>query len=117
MSIATQVRECDRGKNGFCALALVVVGPRYVSSDELLAGEHLELRKHRWSGGQGDIGGEHAADSPGHKLRVTYANPYTDLMGIDLGWIHRPRAIAVTLAHAMFAQSPAMSIMLEVGTS
>jgi hypothetical protein len=111
------VRECDRGASGFCALALVVVDRRYGSPEDLLASEHLELRQHRWSGGQGDIGGEHAADSPGHELRVTYANPYTDLMGIDLGWIHRPRPIAVALAHAMFDQSPAMSIMLEVGTS
>jgi hypothetical protein len=116
-SIVSQVRECDTGADGFCALTFVIVDRRYSGPEALLASEHRELRRHGWSGGQGDIGSEHAADSPGHKLRVTYANPYSDLMGIDLGWIHRPPQIASALARAMFDQSAAMSMMLEVGAS
>lgn len=63
----------------------------------------------------GDTGEERAAESPTHSLRVTYATPFGDLKGIDLGWIKRSQPIAVALSQAMFHRSSAMSMMLEIG--
>jgi hypothetical protein len=113
--IVAQVRSCDRGANGYCALELVVVDPRYRTSDDVLAAEHDALRRQGWTGADGDTGDEHAADSPGHKLRVTYATPYGDLIGSALGFVKRNQGIQVALSRAYFAHSPAMSVMLEVG--
>ena len=44
-----------------------------------------------WTGANADTGQQRAADSPGHKLRLTYAPAAGDLQGIDLGWIKRSR--------------------------
>jgi hypothetical protein len=116
-SVIAEVHSCDRGANAFCAIELVIVDHRYKTSTDLVEQEHAQLRKHGWTGGQGDTGDQKAADSPGHKLRVTYATAAGDLRGIDLGTIQRPRGITLALSRAMFDQSPAMSIMLEVGAS
>ena len=90
---------------------------RGLSATDLVKGEHRQLRKHGWTGGQGDFSQQKAADSPGHKLRVTYATAAGDLRGVDLGSIQRPRRITLALSRVMFDQAPAMSIMLEIGAS
>ena len=113
--LVTQVHECDKGANSFCAVELVVLGPGYASSADLVKAERDRLRQSGWSGVAPDDGQQRAAASPGQKLRITYATAAADLLGIDLGWIKRPRPITRRLAHAMFDRSPAMSVLLEAG--
>ena len=115
--IVAQAQRCDRGANAFCAVQLVIVNRRFRSSTDLLKGEHRLLLQSGWTGANGDTGEEHAADSPGHKLRVTYATADGDLKGIDLGWIKRPRQITLALSRALFDRVPALSVMFEVGSS
>lgn len=114
-SVATQVRQCDRGANAYCAIEAVIVDRRFRSAGALMASEHRHLGKLGWSGSAGDNGDERAAESPGHKLRVTYATAAGDLIGIDQGWIKRPRSIELTLSRVLFDRMPAISIMLEAG--
>jgi hypothetical protein len=114
-NIVAQVRRCDRGVNPYCAIELVVTDRRFKTSTDLIDAQHEQLRKHGWTGGTGDTGDQKAADSPGHKLRVTYATASGDLKGVDLGSIERPRQITLALSGVLFDQAPAMSIMLEVG--
>ena len=114
-SIVTQVRECDKGANAFCAIALVVVDPQSKSSIDLVKAERRRLKVSGWSGVAPDDGQQRAAESPGQKLRITYATAAADLLGIDLEWIKRPRPITMSLARAMFDRSAAMSILLEAG--
>lgn len=116
-TVVTQVRECDKGANAFCAIELVVADRRYKTSDDLLLSEHHQLLSHGWSGAGGDTGNERAADSPGHKLRLTYATATGDLQGVELGQIKRPGKIWIALSHTLFDQVPALSMMLEVGNS
>jgi hypothetical protein len=113
--VIAQVRSCDRGASAYCAIELVVVDRHYVTSAGLVAGEHAQLRRHGWSGASSDTTGEHAADSPGHKLRVTYATADGDLLGIDQGWIKRSRVTALALSRTLFQRASAMSVMLELG--
>jgi hypothetical protein len=75
------------------------------------------LRKAGWSLADGDTSTETAANSPGHKLRLTYSTAADDLQQIDLGAITRPTPITHALSSAIFDQTPAMSMMLEVGAS
>jgi hypothetical protein len=116
-SVVARVRQCDRGANAFCAIELVVTDRRYKTSTNLVDAQHAQLRKHGWTGGSGDTGDQKAADSPGHKLRVTYATASGDLKGVDLGSIERPRKITLALSRTLFDQAPAMSMMLEVGST
>jgi len=115
-SVVAQARQCDAGANAYCAVELVVVDPRLRSSDDLRKAERDRLVASGWSRTNGDTGNEFAADSPGHRLRVTYATPQGDLQGIDLGWIQRSRAITLALSRALFARSAALSMMLERGS-
>jgi hypothetical protein len=114
-NIVTQVRECDKGANAFCAIELVVVDPHSRSSVELVKSERRRLKESGWSGVAPDDGQQRAAESPGQKLRITYATAASDLLGIDLEWIKRPRPITMALANALFQRSAAMSILLEAG--
>ena len=114
-SVVKQVRECDKGTNAFCAIELVVVDPSFTSSADLVKEERNRLRRSGWTGVAPDDGQQRAAESPGQKLRITYATAAADLLGIDLGWIKRPHPITVRLARAMFERSPAMSVLLEAG--
>jgi hypothetical protein len=116
-SVVAQARQCDKGANAFCSFQLVVTDPRYPSSKALVSSERRQLHKLGWSGMDADTGEEQAAESPDHKLRVTYATAFGDLKGIDLNWIKRPPSIALALSRTMFARSSAMSVMLEVGAS
>jgi hypothetical protein len=114
--IVAQAQRCDAGANAFCSVELVVVDSRYRSSEALLNGEHDRLRSVGWTGANGYTGDEHAADSPGHKLRVTYATADGDLKGVDLGWIQRTRTITLALSRALFNREPALSVLLEIGS-
>jgi hypothetical protein len=115
--IVEQATQCDKGSNAFCALELVVVDPRFKTSVDLVNAEHDFVHKAGWAGLGADTGNERAAESPGHKLRVTYATANGDLTGIDLGWIHRSRRIAVALSRTLFDHSSAMSVELDQGSS
>jgi hypothetical protein len=115
-SVSAQTRLCDTGANAFCAIRAVIVDPQATSSGALVASEHRKLRRLGWTTSAGDNGYEAAADSPGHKLRLTYATALGDLIGFDLGWIkQRPWPIWFGLHRQVIAGTPAMSIMLEVG--
>ncbi len=113
--IVAEVRQCDRGVNAYCALEFVVVDPLYPTSTALQASEHRRLRQRGWTSANGDIGNEQAANSPDHKLRMTYAAAQVDLQGIDLGYIRRSRTISLALSRTMFDRSSAISVMLEAG--
>jgi hypothetical protein len=115
--IATQVRECDQGSRAYCTIELVVLDSKYPSSDILAHDESHALRKAGWSLADGDTSTETAANSPGHKLRLTYSTAADDLQQIDLGAITRPTPITHALSSSIFDQTPAMSMMLEVGAS
>ena len=115
--IVAQVRRCDAGSNSFCAIDLVVRNGQYVSSDILARDESHLLRRQGWSLAGGDTGAQSAANSPGHKLRLTYATAAGDLQQIDLGLIIRPWPITYALSNSMFDRAAAMSMRLEVGAS
>jgi hypothetical protein len=115
--VIAHVRRCDRGANPYCAVQLVVVGDHYGSSMALMSGESRHLKSLGWGQSSGDTGVEQAAESPGHRLRLTYATAALDLQGVDLGWIRRSPLIANTLSRVMFDRLPAVSLMLETGSS
>jgi hypothetical protein len=115
--IVADVRRCDSGANPYCAVQLVVVGSGYPSSGALVESENQYVSSLGWSGAQGDFGRERAADSPGHTLRLTFAPADVDLEGVDLGWVKRAPLIGRALAATMFNRDPAMSLMLETGSS
>lgn len=113
--VVARTRQCDRGANAFCAVELVLVHRDYPSSGALVTAERAVLKGMGWLDASGDFGDEHAADSPGHKLHVTYATALIDLTGVDEEWIKRPRAITLTLSREVFARLPAMTLTLEAG--
>lgn len=117
--IVSQVRRCDQGAHPFCAVELVLAAARgrYAGSTALLAGEAQDLHRAGWSAGQGDTTHESAAESPSHRLRVTYATAAEDLLSIDEGRITRAGPIALALSGEMFARAPALSVMVSPGTS
>ncbi len=114
--VAHQTR-CDRGVNAYCAIQLVAVGPGYSSSGALMAAERQHLKTLGWNLTYADTGHERAAESPGHRLRLTFAPASYDLQAIDLKFIQRARTIARTLAETMFDRQSALSLMLESGSS
>lgn len=115
--ITTQARKCDPGSRAFCTIQLVVVDPKYESSDIFAHDESRQLRKAGWSLADGDTSTESSANSPGHKLRLTYSTAADDLQEIDLGSITRQRPVVLELSDTMFDRAAAMSMMLEVGAS
>lgn len=115
--ITTRLRTCDRGANAFCALQLVVLGSGYASPQALLRAENRVLRAHGWTRADAPVGQERAADSPGDKLRVTYATASGELEAVDLGWIKRPRPLTVALSRAIFGHESSLAMVLEIGSS
>jgi hypothetical protein len=115
--VLASTRLCDKGSSAFCGVQLVVTDSRYGSSTGLMHSERQELEHRGWSISDGDITDEKAAESPGHKLRLTYATASTDLKGVDLGWIRRSRVVALALSHTMFARASTISLMLETGSA
>jgi hypothetical protein len=114
--VVARARQCNAGANAYCAIELVVVDPSYRNSWALVAGERRSLAGHGWTADHANNGDEHAATSPGDKLRVTYATAYGDLKDIELGWITRSHTISLALSRQLFARSPTMSLMLEAGS-
>jgi hypothetical protein len=114
-SVVTQTRQCDNGAHAFCAIQAVIVDPHAHSSGGFMQSEHERLHHLGWTTSAGDDGDEVAADSPGHKLRVTYATALDDMIGLDEKWIQRPWPIWASLSQTMFSRTPAMSVLLEVG--
>jgi len=115
--VVTRVKRCDPGANAFCAWELVVAGRGYRSSVALLKAEHHHLRVLGWTSANADTGQQRAQDSPRHKLRVTYATPQGELQGVDLGYAKRAQPVQLALSQAMFAHTPAISILYEIGAS
>ena len=111
------VRRCDRGANPYCALQLVISAGRYANSLALLRSERDHLKSLGWTIANADTGDEHAADSPRHKLHLLYATAALDLKDLDEGWIQRAPVIGRTLSQTMFDRVPALSLMLETGSS
>jgi hypothetical protein len=116
-AVVAHVRQCDPGSNAYCAIELVVVDNRYHSATALVTEEKRTLRRSGWTRTGPDTSEEHAADSPGRKLRVTYATALGELTGIDLGWIQRPRTFTLALTQSMFDRVPTMAVMLEYGVT
>lgn len=110
-------RVCDRGTNAYCALELVVVGHGYRSSQEMQRAERLLLKSHGWKRVNAPVGQELAADSPGGRLRVTYATDSQELEAIDLGWVKRPRALSLTLSRELFGHASALAMLVQFGTT
>ena len=117
--IVARVRRCDGGVHPYCAQELVLSAPagRYPSSTALQTAETQRLTRAGWARAEGDTTHELSAASPGSKLRLTYATGQEDLEAIDLGRIDRSPAVARALARRMFARTPALSLILETGTS
>ena len=115
--ILTSVRRCDRGANAYCALQLVVVAGRFTDSTALLHSERDHLKSLGWAIANADTGDEHAADSPRHRLHLLYATAALDLKDLDLGYIQRAPTIGRALSQTMFDRTPALSLMLETGSS
>jgi len=113
--VVEQVRTCDQGSNAYCAIDFVVRNSRYESSDILLRDQGRFLSKNGWSLSHGDTGAQTAANSPGHKLRLTFSTAAGDLQEVDLQLINRPWPIVYALSSSMFDRAAAMSMMLEVG--
>ena len=109
-----KVTQCDPGAAAYCGVQFVVLNHRYRDSEEFLKSESALLHAHGWTDANADIGPETAADSPGHKLHLTYATAFGELDGIDFGWIKRPRNITIALSNSVFAHTPALAMLLEV---
>ncbi len=115
--IVTRARSCDHGVSPYCALQLVVVGAGFRDSTDLLAREEDRLRAGGWTSTVGDTPKERSADSPGHRLRLSYARAFDDLLSWDQGQIKRRPVVARALSRALFDQAPALSLMLQTGSS
>ncbi len=113
--IVARIQQCDPGAAAYCGIQLVVIDTRYQSSDDLLLSERARLHAKGWTGANGDVGPESAADSPGHKLHLTYASALGELLSWDSGWIKRAHPIIDALSNTVFDHQPALSLMLEDG--
>ncbi len=116
-AIVARVRTCDPGASSFCALELVLVGEdhRYRSSSDLVSSESQRLREVGWAETKADTVQQHAAESPGHKVRVTYATAFTDLKEVGLDRLKRSRAIQLALSQALYDRASAISLIVEAG--
>jgi hypothetical protein len=115
--VVARAHSCDRGAHPYCALQLVVVGPGFHSSMDLLTSEESRLRGLGWTSTVGDTPKERSSDSPGHRLRLSLGLASDDLLSWDQGQIKRRPGIARALARTMFQRAPALSLMLETGSS
>jgi hypothetical protein len=115
--ILVHVLSCDRGANPYCAEQLVAVGHSYPDSFAVLMAERKLLRRLHWSFSVGDTGKEIAAESPGHELRLMSATAYNDLLALDQSWIRRTAPIGRALSQALIDRAPAISLMLQRGSS
>jgi hypothetical protein len=114
--VVTSVRQCDQGANAYCTLELVVVDRDYKSARDFVVAERDLLKRQGWSTVAPPTADELAAESPGHKLRITYATAYGDLKGIDLGWLQRSLAVRRSLGEQLVAGAPALSALVQSGS-
>ena len=114
--VIVSMRECNHGANAYCSVEMVVQGSQYATPKRLLFAERDYLRGLGWTSATPATGVELAAESPGHKLRVTYATALQDLKGVDLGWIARPWQVTSALDRAVFDRVPTLSVLLQIGT-
>jgi hypothetical protein len=117
--VIARARRCDRGAHPFCGLALVLVAPagRYASSAALMTAETMRLHRAGWTETKGDTIHEIAAQSPGHRQRLTYAQGSEDLLSIEQARIERAASIARVLSRELFARTPTLSLMLQAGSA
>jgi hypothetical protein len=115
--VVAQARSCDHGAHAYCSLQLVVVGSGFRNSTDLLGAEEGRLKALGWTWTAGDTPKERSADSPGHRLRLSLAIAPDDLLSWDQGQVKRRPPIADALARAMFERAPALSLMLQTGSS
>lgn len=115
--VVARADACDQGANAYCALDVVLVNGKYASAQNLVADERRWLKRNGWLRVPAQTGDEIAADSPGARLRVTYTTATLELKDVDLGWIKRPRVIALALSHAIYQGSAAMAMMVVAGPS
>jgi hypothetical protein len=118
--VVARSRRCDGGAHPFCGLALVLVAPagRYASSAALMRAETERLHRAGWSTEtKGDTIHEAAAQSPGHRQRLTYAQGNEDLLSIEQARIERAASISRVLSREMFARAPVLSLMLQAGSA
>jgi hypothetical protein len=113
--VEARTQQCDPGAAAYCAVQLVVYDRNYRNSTDLLESERNFLHARGWTGANGDVGTESAADSPGHKLHLTYAAAGDELYGLDVHWITRPWPIWSALSNSIFDQTPALSLVVEAG--
>lgn len=113
--VILDLHACNAGSDAYCALQLVIAGKGYRTSVSMISAEAAVLRRLHWRHENADTALEHAAYSPGDKLRLTYATPKSELASIELGWVTRAHAVQVTLAHTLFADRPALSMLVEIG--
>jgi hypothetical protein len=114
--VVERVRQCDQGTQAYCAIEMVIADSHMQTSWQLVRAEQRALAHRHWTTEEATNGDEHAAQSPGDKVRVTYATAYGDLQGIDLGWIQRAHGITTALTKVLFDRAAAISVMLEVGS-
>jgi hypothetical protein len=109
-----QTMACDPGANAYCGIDLVVYNRAYRNSQEFLTAERNELHAHGWTDANGDVGPETAADSPGHKIHLTYASANGELDAIDYGWVKRPRSMTLALSNSIFVNTAALALEVEI---
>jgi hypothetical protein len=114
--IQVEQRVCDSGSNPYCGWEIVVANAGYHDADQLFAAEHQLLSSRHWTGADAGSDGSHAADSPDGKLRLIYATPFEDLYGTANG-VRRTQQVKVALSSAVFDHTPALSMLLELGSS
>jgi hypothetical protein len=115
--VVARAHSCDRGAHPYCSLQLVVIGPGYRSATELLAAQMGRLKALGWTSTAGDTPKERSSDSPGHRLRLSLGRAFDDLLSWDQTQIRRRPVIARVLAQTMFERVPALSLMLQTGSS
>jgi hypothetical protein len=115
--VVARAHSCDRGAHPYCSLQLVVIGPGYRSATDLLAAHVDRLKALGWTSTAGDTPKERSSDSPGHRLRLSLGRAFDDMLSWDQTQIRRRPAIARALSRTMFERVPALSLMLQTGSS
>ena len=116
-AIVAQARVCDRGSHSYCAREFVLASPHHLlDAGVLKVAERTLLHNSGWRRTEGQTYDEFAADSPGDRLRITYATAEQDLLAIDERRIDRPPRIVRALAETLFAREPAISVIVQAGS-
>ncbi len=115
--IVVSEKRCNPGAGADCAVDLVVADPRLPTSQQFLHAERVMLHARGWTSAYAPNGDEHAVDSPGGGLHLVFATADGDLLGLDQGWIQRPRRVAVALSGAIFSHTATLSMQLELGSA